>query len=423
MKLEYYHKVWLALIAIWITNYMVRLAISPALVQIKTELNLSYAEAGILASAFFYAYTVMQAPAGFLGDRFGRKIIICLANIGWTLGSLLTAAASSFIQIFAFRLATGISEGALFSNDRPIAAAYTPKEKRGKGIGLSFVGLGVGMFLGIAFGGMIAEAMGWRMIFLLFAIPSALSTLLAFKVLREPRGYKAETKAGPVVGRRVLLKHRSLWMLYLSGIPIVYSLWVLGTWAPIMFLEVGVKSLSTGAVYASLLGLASVPGLWFSGMVSDRLRRQGKGWRAALTLNFSMLAASMFAIGVAIEMGAHEFVLALLVFSAGFSLWGVWAPFYALTADITHPSMHGTAYGILNSINFVGSVVAPWLTGFIRDLTGSFTLSSHVAAILVLAGLFLLLLVKPAFRLTYEEKTYEWPSEKKNLNSSHNLQF
>lgn len=129
MKLEYYHKVWLTLIAIWITNYMVRLAISPALVQIKTELNLSYAEAGILASAFFYAYTVMQAPAGFLGDRFGRKIIICLANIGWTLGSLLTAAASSFIQIFAFRLATGISEGALFSNDRPIAAAYTPKEK------------------------------------------------------------------------------------------------------------------------------------------------------------------------------------------------------------------------------------------------------------------------------------------------------
>ena len=129
---------------------MVRIGLSPALVQLKTEFNLSYTEAGILASAFFYAYTAMQAPAGILGDRFGRKIMICLASIGWTLSSFLTAAASSFNQIFTFRLTMGISEGALFSNDRSIAAAYTPEDKRGRGLGLSFGGLGIGMFLGIA---------------------------------------------------------------------------------------------------------------------------------------------------------------------------------------------------------------------------------------------------------------------------------
>jgi len=49
--LEYHHKVWLALVAIWTTNYMVRLALSPALVQIKEEFALSYAEAGLLASS------------------------------------------------------------------------------------------------------------------------------------------------------------------------------------------------------------------------------------------------------------------------------------------------------------------------------------------------------------------------------------
>jgi sugar phosphate permease len=195
-------------------------------------------------------------------------------------------------------------------------------------------------------------------------------------------------------------------MLYLSGIPIVYSLWVLGTWAPVIFMELGVPSLSAGAIYASLLGLASLPGLWFSGVISDRLRKRGKSWRAALTLNFSMLAAFMFAVGFAIETVSHELVLALLVFLAGFSLWGVWAPFYALTAEIIHPSMHGTAYGLLNSINFIGSVIAPWLTGFIRDVTGSFTWGAYLAALLVLTGLLLLQLVKPAFSLTREEKTY-----------------
>ncbi len=387
---------------------MIRIAISPALVQLKVEFSLSYAEAGILASSFFYAYTVMQAPAGILGDRFGNKIMICLASIGWTLSSIFTALALSFVQIFTTRLGTGISEGALFSNDRSIAAAYTPVEKRGKGLGLSFAGLGIGMFLGISIGGIIAEAIGWRMVFLIFSVPSAVSTVLAFKVLREPKRHRAnKTGENAVISKRVLLRHRSLWMLYLSGIPMCYCLWTLGTWAPTIFLEAGVVSLSAGALYASLLGVSSVPGLWFWGMLADWFRRRGKGWKAASTLNYTILVACMFAIGIVIDAGMHIFILAFLVFFAGFLLWGVWAPFYALTADITHPNIYGSAFGILNSINFLGSVTAPWIAGFIRDLTGSFTLNFHLAAVLVILGLICHLMIKPAFHFAYEEKTFQ----------------
>lgn len=389
--------------AVWISNYMVRLALSPSLVQIKAEFGLSYAEAGLLASAFFYAYTVMQAPAGYLGDRFGRKLMICLSNAGWTLGSLLTALAGSFHQVFAFRFATGVAEGALFSNDRPVAAAFTPSRVKGKGIGVSFTGLGIGMFLGIALGGFIAEAAGWRMVFLAFSIPSALTFLLALKVLREP----PQAEGGkPPRGKSVLFKHRSLWMLYFAGIPVIYSLWVLGTWAPVIFMELGVKSLFQGSLYASLLGLASIPGLWFSGVVSDKFRGRGLSWRAAITLFFTASILCMFAVAFALEAKVSGLILALLIFLAGFSFWGIWAPFYALTADITHPSMHGTAYGVLNSIHFIGSIAAPWLTGFLRDLTGSFTAACQVSALLMVAGLISLMMVKPAFSFTCEDKAY-----------------
>jgi sugar phosphate permease len=63
MKWEKYHTVWALLIFGWITNYMVRASLSPLLLPILNEFKLTYAEAGILATAFFYAYTFMQLPA------------------------------------------------------------------------------------------------------------------------------------------------------------------------------------------------------------------------------------------------------------------------------------------------------------------------------------------------------------------------
>jgi hypothetical protein len=76
--MAYYHQVWLVMIFGWITNYLVRSALSPVLIPLMREFSLTYAQAGLLASAFFYAYALMQFPAGYLGDRFGKKRILIL---------------------------------------------------------------------------------------------------------------------------------------------------------------------------------------------------------------------------------------------------------------------------------------------------------------------------------------------------------
>ena len=144
MPLQYYHQVWLALILGWISNYMVRVALSPVLLPLMKEFSLSYAQAGLLASAVFYSYALMQFPAGYLGDRFGKKRILILCILGWGLSSLAMAAAASFAALVLVRFLTGLAQGTYFSNDRPIIAYYTPKEKAGIGQGISFMGLGSG---------------------------------------------------------------------------------------------------------------------------------------------------------------------------------------------------------------------------------------------------------------------------------------
>ena len=131
MKWKKYHTVWAIMIFGWVTNYMVRSSLSPLLIPILQEFKLTYAQAGILATAFFYAYTFMQFPAGYLGDRLGRKVVLIFCTSWWGLMSLCTGLAHSFASLFIFRFLTGVGEGAYFSNDRPIISAYTPERKSG----------------------------------------------------------------------------------------------------------------------------------------------------------------------------------------------------------------------------------------------------------------------------------------------------
>src|SRR5437667_5245161 len=105
--------VWVLLILAWAANFVIRIGFSALLPSIIAELQLSYARAGLLASAFFYAYVLMQLPAGLLGDRFGRRRILVLGLLGGALAAGLTGLAGSFATLFAARALTGACQGTL----------------------------------------------------------------------------------------------------------------------------------------------------------------------------------------------------------------------------------------------------------------------------------------------------------------------
>ncbi len=393
MKWRYYHTVWLILVFGWVTNYMVRIAISPSLIPMMKEFNLTHAQAGVLASAFFYAYTVMQLPAGHIGDRVGKKKVLAIGSFIWSLMSLLTSIATSFYQIFIMRLITGFGEGTYFGNDRPVIATFTPREKTGVGQGISFMGLGIGLGTGILLGGLIAQNFGWRSVFALFSIPSFIAFLLILKYIKEPR------IKSPHVSFKTPFKSKDLWLLNIGGIAIIYSLWVLGTWAPKMFMEIGVETLGRSSIFASVFGFAAIPGLVLTGYLSDRLVSYG---RKSLIVAY-MISLSFFLVLTGISMkSGNVAILTLLVFVDGFFLWGIWAPIYALVSDITPSRVLGTTFGFVNFIMFFGSLFAPWLTGWIRDVTGSFVWGCYLASIILLVGVSLILFIRPAFRFIPE---------------------
>jgi len=404
VKWEKYHTVWAIMIFGWVTNYMVRSSLSPLLIPILEEFKLTYAQAGILATAFFYAYTFMQLPAGHLGDRLGRKVVLILCTSWWGLMSLLTGLAHSFASLFIFRFLTGVGEGAYFSNDRPIISVYTPEKKRGLGQGISFIGLGTGMFIGISLAGWISDLWGWRSVFILYAFPSFFASFLIYILIEEPPRFERKEAEDRKVSYSLIFKSRDLWLLYLGGIPAIYALWVVGTWAPAMFKEMGVESLARSSFYSSLLGISAIPGLALTGFVSDRLARKGKGRKGLIAIEFFLISLCMLTLGYGLKVRMNIYLFIFFFFMAGFFIWGHWAAFYALLPDIVPYEILGTAYGLTNTIHFLGSLIAPWATGWIKDVTASFSWGLYLAGIFCILGGILILTVRPSFRFGKEIK-------------------
>ncbi len=407
--MKYYHKIWLVMVFGWVTNYMVRSGLSPVLIPVMDEFGISYGEAGILATAVFYSYTMMQLPAGHLGDRVGKKVIVVLATLGWGIASLLTGLARTFAWLLAFRFMTGLAQGSFFSNDRPIIAAYTPREKMGIGQGISFTGLGIGMAFGVLLAGFIAQALGWRWVFYLYTVPPIIAAVLLARVVKEP------PRVGPATAQervpyRKLFQQRDIWLYCVGGITANYVLWVLGTWTPAMFQEIGVKELALASTFSSLMGFAAVPGLLLAGFFSDWMVRRGKGRKAQIAGQMLLAGACVALIGLAIQEKAHPMLLAFLVFWAGFFFWGAWAPAYAMIPEMVPPQMLGTAFGLTNTIHFMGSLIAPWLTGFIKDVTTSFAGGAYLGAAVAIVGAFVFLAIRPSFGLGPEHRIAAAPS-------------
>lgn len=377
-----YGAVWALVVFAWVANYLVRMGFSALLPAIIADLALSYTAAGVLASGFFAAYAAAQFPAGVLGDRIGHRRTVLLALVVGAAGALVTGLAATFASLLAARMLTGIGQGGIFSNDRPIVAAVTPPAKVGLGQAVSFSGVGLGVTAGLLLAGFLGERLPWRVVFVLFALPPLLAALLIARFVPEPRppgrragGGLAATAAEP-----------GLWLLAVVGAAGMWVQYVLATWAPLLFMEAGVGELGRAGFYSSVIGVAGVGGLVLGGWLSDRARRAGRRRRTVVAAGLGAVSATMVLLALVVERVPSPPAVGVAIVLVATSAWAVWGPSFAMLGEMFREHQLATAFGLYNTVCVLGAVVGPALTGWTRDLTGSFAAGCYLSAAVALGG-------------------------------------
>lgn len=162
--------------------------VMPVLPALITHLGHIDLEAATRVSGWLLAiFAVMQFFAGpvmgHLGDRFGRRPVLIVAMIGFSIDYTLTAAAPTLIWLFIGRAVAGIA-GATYGPAGAVIADVTPPEKRAATFGLLGAAFGIGFIIGPALGGLVA-GLGPRAPFIAAGILAMINAVLMLLFLPE----------------------------------------------------------------------------------------------------------------------------------------------------------------------------------------------------------------------------------------------
>ena len=161
-------------------NAMDRQVFAVLLPDIKATYGLTGGEAGIIATIFTLGMGLAGVPAGYLADRFGRKKVVLISLLIFSVSCALQSVAAGTLDMALWRILSGVGEGMQVAALFAAVGAYFTRH-RGFALGSISAAFGLGGFTGPLLGGAIVSATGdWRIPLILFG---AIGILILFLVL------------------------------------------------------------------------------------------------------------------------------------------------------------------------------------------------------------------------------------------------
>lgn len=402
-----YRRGWIALLlfALALINYIDRVTLSFAATPITKEYGLSPVLLGYLFSSFLWTYALFLLPMGLLVDRFGAKRV---AGVGLGIWSVATAAAGlagSFPALLASRLVMGGGEASSNPAGARVIREWIPASERGLVNAVFNSGSYAGPAICALAAGPTIEAFGWRALFftaggigvmwilcwlLWFDKPEKASWLGAeerAKILAERGSFKAPIDDGlPGPGLRQLLgRGPTLWGLALTQGCNVYSQYLFLTWLPSYLQQSKGLTVAKTGLFAAVPYVVAMVLCIAIGQLSDRfLRGDVGGGRRRYVIAAAMILSSIILAAPMVNS------VALILVLISLSLTGIAATTsmnFALLNDLLPDSRSvGLAMAFLVMGGNVFGLMAPIVTGYVINFTGSYDMAFVIAGILLLIG-------------------------------------
>ncbi|NGZ60276.1 MAG: hypothetical protein CV081_07215 [Nitrospira sp. LK265] len=402
------------LFAISVVTYIDRVNISVTARQMMPALGLTEQEMGFVFSAFVIGYALFQIPGGWLGDRWGIRIVLMIALIWWSCFTAWTAiAATSFLAaplgivgaLALVRFLLGVGEAAALPTFNRAVTDWLPTHERGLGIGIAIGGIGIGAAITPPVTAWIMVNYGWQSAFYLSSgIGFVLAVIWWFLAADRPSHHPWHTRGGatrsatsaastgPSISWAILRRTPSVWWLMLSYGCLGYVAYVYMSWFYLYLVNERGFSVLRGGLFAAAPFLMILVFCPLGGWVTDRLAIQRgvtKGRQIVGMIGMG-LAAGSIALGAAAE--SPYLAIASLSLGAGWLYFTVGA-YWSSASDLS-PTHAGSLSGLMNMGANLGGAMSPTLTPWLAQQWG-WGASLSVTAFISLLGGIMWLLIRP----------------------------
>ncbi len=366
-----------------ISDYMSRQVLNAVFPVLKAEWGLSDTQLGSLNSIVALLVGLLTFPLSVVADRWGRvRSIVVMATL-WSLATLACALAESYGQMLTARFFVGVGEAAYGSVGIALILSVFPPHLRSSLSGAFMAGGAVGSVLGMALGGIISAHLGWRWAFGAMALFGMALVFLYAIIVTEKRlaaGDPTPQQARKANGndRAGFRSLRSLFAGLFSSPSVICAyvgsglqLFIMAAmiaWLPSYVNRYyGLPTDKAGLVAAVFVLLGAI-GMTGCGMITDRFSRNFAVRKWTIAMTYSVLSCALLLIGFQLPIGTAQ----LVFLGAGMLLVaGTTGPACAMVANLTHPSIHATAFATLTLVNnLLGLAPGPFVTGMIADRTG-----------------------------------------------------
>ena len=370
----------------WALTYANRTVLYPLLSIISTDFSLSSADVGLLTGSYFFTYLLLQVPAGILGDRLGMRRVLLWTYAVAASGAIGLGLVIGNYPAMLFCMALhGLGAGGFYPSSFGMMMQKVEPQRRAFSSALIGIGMAVGLLTGMTASGWLYEIYrDIRLPILVLALPSIVMLLLFYRYLPETPGAPSPKWAQ----YKAILLDMDLWRINLTTFTALYGFWVAVTWGPTFLKVERGFSLGASGFFTGLIAVSAIPASMFWGRMADRIGRK----KVALFV----LPAGAVVVLLLSQVENHYVLIGLLALFGMLSNTAFVPSMLAWSADIVeqrHPGLTGASVGIFNGSIMLSAVVAPVVSGFLRDQTGSLGPALTAASLLMLAGTLLLLTI------------------------------
>ncbi len=319
-------------------------------------------EVGMINSAFLFMAGIVSLPLGVLSDRLGRKRLILAGLALCAASSFLLCFSTSTSQMIEVYLLFGISMGMFGPTMMSYVADITPATHLGRAYGWYTLALNGGMSVGPAMGGLVAEWLGFRPVFVLSGIALLVLFWIAFFFLPHARHVVINRPANQdtLTSMKELLKNAPLLACWLVSLGSCFAFGMYVTFIPLHAQEQGVNPGQIGLIFATQALFNALSRIPF-GRLSDRVARRSN----LAVVGLFGLTAAIAGFGMASSM--LEFILCAA--GLGVSVGIAFTAIGALIPEVVGAASRGLAMGGYNSCIYLGMMMSSLIMG---GLVGDF---------------------------------------------------